>query len=61
MKVNLRMISDVVENFEDPEIQDLLEAIRAELKSDARKTSNKEARVFLIDLADKVMNEGIWG
>jgi hypothetical protein len=60
MRINTKIIEDIVKHFEDPKIQDMLEAIRVELKSDARKAKNEEAFTGLMNLAEKVMNEDFW-
>ena len=60
MNLTPTLIQKLSDNFNDSEVQDLLLAIIAELKQDARKARNQEMRDFLIDLSEKVKDESFW-
>jgi len=64
MRVSLEMIQDVRKNWDEQEIQDVIAAIKVELKKDFRSWQNKnyddEALSMLSSLIDNVENEQFW-
>ena len=60
MRVTQNLIREIINRFDDPETQNLLQAMEVELKRGMRRTSDRGTREFLEQLTGQIYDENFW-
>ena len=60
MAVDRKLIEDVCERWDDQDTQDLIAAIKVELKKDLRSTRDCNCQDVYSDLIDNIDNQTFW-
>ncbi len=60
MRITQNLIREIINRFDDPETQNLLQAMEVELKRGMRRTSDRGMREFLEQLTGQIYDENVW-